>query len=123
MASPVKDTAWLEWIAGLMGAASRQRPTAMLPPQQFHCLLEELPLHLIPQHGLDRHLRRCDLSEPLFLNPECSVPPAGEVPEELEAHRDLLEGFSLQSTVAWVRDPATGSVHPFWLGPRLAAVV
>jgi hypothetical protein len=123
MATPVKDTAWLDWIAGLVGAASRQRPAAMLRPHRFHCLLDELPLHLIPQHGLGRQLRRCDLSLPLFLNPECSVLPAGEVPEELEAHRELLEGFSLQSTVAWVRDPATRSVNPFWLGPQLAAVV
>jgi hypothetical protein len=123
MVSPVKDTAWLEWIAGLMGAASRQRHTAVLPPQQFHCLLDELPLHLIPQHSLDRQLQPCELSQPLFLNPECSVLPAGEVPADLEAHRELLEGFSLQSTVAWVRDPATGSVHPFWLRPQLEAVV
>jgi hypothetical protein len=120
MASPVKDAAWLEWIEGLMGAASRQRHTAMLPPQRFHCLLDELPLHLIPQPGLDR-LR--GLSQPLFFNPDCLLLPAGEVPPELQAQRELLEGFSLESTVAWVRDPATGSVHPFWLGPELEAVV
>jgi hypothetical protein len=123
MASPVKDTAWLEWIASLMGAASRQRYTAMLPPQQFHCLLDELPLHLIPQHGLDRWFHRDDLSQPLFLNPECLILPAGKVPAELEAHRELVEGFSLQSTVAWVRDVATGVLYPFWLGPQLEAVV
>ena len=54
MAAPVKDTAWLEWIAGLMGAASRQRHTATMLPHQFHCLLDELPLHLVPQHFLNR---------------------------------------------------------------------
>jgi hypothetical protein len=123
MAAPIKDGAWLEWIAGLMGAASRQRHTAMLPPQKFHCLLDELPLHLIPQHGLDRALQRVDTSRPLFLNPECFVLPPGVAPAELEAHRELLEGFHLQSTVAWVRDSATGSVHPFWLGPQLDALV
>ena len=32
-----------------MGVGSRQRLTAALPPGQFHCLLDELPLHLIPQ--------------------------------------------------------------------------
>jgi len=123
MASPVKDTAWLDWIAGLMGAASRQRHTATLPPHQFHCLLDELPLHLIPQQFLSRQRWQRELSQPLFLNPQCSVLPAGEVPAELQAHRDLLEGFSLQSTVAWVRDPATGSTYPFWLGPRVQAAV
>jgi len=123
MASQVKDTAWLEWIAGLMGAASRQTHTATLPAAQFHCLLDELPLHLIPRRILDSQQRRHDLSQPLFLNPQCVVLPPGRVPAELEAHRDLLEGFNLQGTIVWVRDSAAGSLHPFWLGPRLEAVV
>jgi hypothetical protein len=123
MASPVKDTAWLEWIAGLMGAASRQSHTAVLPPQEFHCLLDELPLHLIPQPALARRFQRCDLFQPLFLNPECSLLSPGAVPPELQANRKLLEGFSLKSTVAWVHDTATSSFHPFWLGPELEALV
>jgi hypothetical protein len=110
-------------MASLMGAASRQRHSATLPPQKFHCLLDELPLHLIPQHGLDRRLQRLDTSRPLFLNPECVVLPAGAAPPELETHPELLEGFHLQSTVAWVRDSTTGSLHPFWLGPQLAPLV
>src|ERR1700674_1640239 len=118
MATPVRETAWLEWIASLMGAASRQRQTAMLPPDQFHCLLDELPLHLIPARGVDRAADRGYLTEPLFLNPQCSVLPAGEIPTEFNANRNLLDGFNLGMTTAWVRDPATGSVHPFWLGQR-----
>ncbi len=49
--------------------------------------------------------------------------PAGVMPPELETHRELLEGFHLQSTIAWVRDSSTGWLHPFWLGPQLAALV
>jgi hypothetical protein len=123
MASQVKDTAWLEWIAGLVGVGSRQTVTATLPSGQFHCLLDELPLHLIPQYRLESRRRWQDAFQPLFLNPQCSVLPAGRIPSELEAQRDALENFSLQGTVAWVRDPATSSLHPFWLGPRLEAVV
>jgi hypothetical protein len=124
MASQVKDTAWLEWIAGLMGVGSRQTHTATLPPGQFHCLLDELPLHLIPQRWLDSQCRRQTLSDQrLFLNPQCSVLPPGQVPADLEPHRHLLKNFNLQGTVAWVRDPATGSLQPFWLGPRLEAAV
>jgi hypothetical protein len=122
MASPVRETAWLEWITGLMGAVSRRGYAAALPPQKFHCLLDELPLHLIPQPARTR-LRQYNFSEPLFLNPDCLLLPAGEVPPELQANRRLLEGFSLQSTTAWVRDPATGSFDPFWLGPQLEAAV
>jgi hypothetical protein len=124
MASQVKDAAWLEWIAGLMGAGSRQTLTATLPPGRFHCLLDELPLHLIPQRQLESTGWRQNLShQPLLLNPQCSVLPPGQVPEELEPHRDLLKNFYLQGTVAWVRDPATTSLYPFWLGRRLEAMV
>jgi hypothetical protein len=124
MATQLKDSAWLDWMAGLMGVGSRQTHTATLPPAQFHCLLEELPLHLIPQRQLQAQCGWLNCSaEPLFFNPQCSVLPAGRVPAELEADRHLLENFNLQGTVAWVRDPATGSVSPFWLGPRLEAEV
>jgi hypothetical protein len=122
MASQVRDTVWLEWIASLMGVGSRQTQTATLPPGQFHCLLDELPLHLLPQRQLERQSSR-GVGEELILNPQCSVLPAGQVPAELEPHRDLLENFNLQGTVAWVRDPATGALRPFWLGRRLEAVV
>jgi hypothetical protein len=118
MASQVKDTAWLEWIAGLMGVGSRQTHTATLPPGQFHCLLDELPLHLIPRRQLESQLWG-----DLFLNPECSVLPPGQVPVELEPYRHLLKDFYLQGTMAWVRDPATNFVQPFWLGQRVEAVV
>jgi hypothetical protein len=121
MASQVKDSAWLEWIAGLVGAGSRQTVTATLPPGQFHCLLEELPLHLIPKQFASRFSDYSD--QQLFLNPQCFVFAAGEVPSELEPHRHLLKNFNLQKTVAWVRDLATNSLHPFWLGPRLERIV
>jgi hypothetical protein len=124
MASQIKDTAWLEWIAGLMGVGSRQTLTATLPPRQFHCLLDELPLHLIPQRQIEAQCWWQKLpAEQLFLNPRCSVLRSGRVPAELESHRHLLENFDLQGTVAWVRDPATGSLNPFWLGPRLEGEV
>lgn len=51
-----------------MGEGPRQTLTAALPQDRFHCLLDELPLHLIPR-------RRFPQSAPrdLFLNPYCSV--------------------------------------------------
>jgi hypothetical protein len=124
MATQLRDTAWLEWIAGLMGAGSRQSLTAAPPSGQFHCLLDELPLHLVPQRQLQAWCWWLNFSsEQLFLNPECSVLSAGCVPDELQAQRHLLENFNLQGTVAWVRDSATGSLNPFWLGPRLEAAI
>jgi hypothetical protein len=124
MASQLKDTAWLEWITALMGTGSRQTHTATLPPGQFHCLLDELPLHLISQRQLmSQDLQQAPAHPQLFLNPECLVLSQGQIPSDLEAHRHLLDNFCLQRTIAWVRDPATNSLHPFWLGPRLEAIV
>ena len=123
MASPVKDAAWLEWIAGLMGVGSRQSLTAILPQDRFHCLLDELPLHLIPRGFLRSYAVRKSLEQPLFLNPQCSIYPAGQWPPELAGHKDLFIGFARQGTIAWVRDPSTRSQLPFWLGPKLEAVV
>ena len=90
---------------------------------RFYCLLDELPLHLIPRHAVESQLWERNLHQPLFLNPDCRVTPAGQLPTELEPQRHLLEGFDLQHTIAWVRDRAKESLHPFWLGPRLEAVV
>jgi hypothetical protein len=124
MASQVKDRAWLEWIAGLMGLESRQTQSATLPACQFHCLLDELPLHLIPQKPVEFSNVALGLSnQPLFFNPWCSLLSGGEVPEELESHRDLLQSFWLRGAVAWVKDSSTNSLDPFWLSPRLEAIV
>jgi hypothetical protein len=123
MAAPVKDTAWLAWIAGLAGLASWKTYTATLPPDRFHCLLDELPLHLIPQ-GFFRSSRvRKILEQPLVLNPQCSIHPAGQWPQELAVCEELLAGFARQGSIAWVQDPERRVWLPFWLGPRLHGVV
>lgn len=106
-----------------MGTASRQRQTATLPTQKFHCQLDELPLHLIPAAALPVHGAKESFSAPVFLNPNCSVLPVGQTPVEFQARMDLLEGFCLDGTVAWVREAFTNSIQPFRLGPRLEEVV
>ena len=106
-----------------MGLGSRQTETATLPPGQFHCLLDELPLHLIPQPFGLREQRRVNGERRMFFNPQCSVLPPGQVPEELEQDRDSLSNFNLRRTIAWVRDAGTGSLQPFWLGSRLESAL
>lgn len=122
MASPVTDTAWLQWIAKLTGGASRQRCAATFPPDSFYCLLDELPLHLIPRWFLES--RRFRICEPeLFLNPNCHLCQAGQLPTDLDLRAEWPPGFALQGTMAWVRDPETTSLLPFWLGPQMEAAV
>lgn len=111
----------MEWVAGLMGGASRQRCAAAFPPDRYYCLLDELPLHLIP--CASRALLQADLKGPLFLNPDCPIRPAGWLPEELISQPGLVANFAPQGTIAWTRHSATGSLLPFWLGPKLESAV
>ncbi len=108
-----------------MGGGSRQTHAATFPPDRFYCLLDELPVHLIPQPALrSMRLQERDRSHrPLFLNPECLICGAGELPEELAFREESFCGFALQGTIAWVRDPVSRSLLPFWLGPRFESVV
>ncbi len=135
MASELNNPAWLEWMTTLMAGSlptqaaltqrgvSRHTYAATFPPDRFYCLLDELPLHLIPQRVFKLLQRQEDGQPTLHLNPECILCADGQSPEELASRKDLLSGFALQGTTAWVRNPATGNLRPFWLGPQLEAVV
>jgi hypothetical protein len=138
MASSLNNPAWLEWMTTLMGEVSqgevsrgtlarsgisRRVYPATLPPDRFHCLLDELPVHLIPQHALPSLRWRENRHQPLYLNPECFLYRAGQLPKELASHGELLSGFALQGTMAWIPERATGNLLPFWLGPELEGVL
>jgi hypothetical protein len=113
----------MEWMATLMGEASRQTHAATFPPDRFYCLLDELPLHLIPGRDLPSMPAQPRFDRPLILNPECRICAAGEQPEEMASQSGLLSGFALRGTIAWVRDMAGGALLPFWLGPRFEEAV
>lgn len=105
-----------------MGGGSRQSHAATFPPDRFYCLLDELPLHLIPQHFL--HADRTPAqSRSLVFNPDCVLCSDGQLPDEMLSQQGLLSGFAVQGTIVWVRDAATRCLLPFWLGPKLEAVV
>jgi hypothetical protein len=123
MASSINNPAWLEWMAGLMGGGSRQSHAATLPPDRFHCLLDELPLHLIPRHAVCASSRLPAQPQALVLNPDCTLCSDEQLPDEMSSQKELVSAFALQGTVAWVRNAATRSLLPFWLGPELVAAV
>ena len=110
-------------MATLMGQASRQTYASTLPSDRFYCLLDELPLHLIPRPALAQLGLRDKAQSHLFLNPDCIFCAAGQLPSELECMTELVSGFALERTIAWVRDSATGHLLPFWLGPELEAAI
>jgi hypothetical protein len=124
MAAQVNNnTAWLEWMEGLLGAGSRATQRATPSPEQFYCSLERLPLHLIPQWHRRFFLSHEDRAQALFLNPQCLLLPPGQFPAEVQAYPDLVKKFSLHASVAWVRDPCTLALQPFWLGSCLENIV
>jgi hypothetical protein len=123
MDSQVKDSAWLEWVSALLGGMSRLQ-CAATPPEQYCCLLDELPLHLIPA-GTRRASQALhpEQKQELRLNPLARVLPHGVKPEELPVPTDCLRNFALQGTIAWIQQPVTDSWLPCWLGPRLERAV
>ena len=110
-------------MANLMGGESRQSYAATFPSDRFYCLLDELPLHLIPRHALAALRLREGEHRPLFLNPDCTVCCDGELPDELASEAELLAGFALRGPIAWVRDSVSGTLLPFWLAPPLEATL
>ena len=111
----------MEWVSGLLGGASRQTCAAAFPPDRYYCLLDELPVHLIPRGSSG--LLRENLSGPLFLNPDCLFRPASQLPDEMAAQPGLVANFALQGTLAWVSDLTTETLLPFWIGPRLESAL
>lgn len=128
MAASLNNPAWLDWMTALTarepkGRVSRQTLASTFSPDRFYCLLDELPLHLIPRRSLKSLQRDFDANQPLYLNPECTVCRDGQLPPALAARRDLLTGFAMQGTTVWVPTSTSALPLPFWLGPQLECVV
>ena len=105
-----------------MGGVSRQTHATTFVPDRFYCLLDELPLHLLPMPAR-KSLQRSLLQAPsLVLNPQCQLFNGDGLPCAHDLSRELLSGFALQDTIAWVRDAHRG-LMPFWLGPKFERIV
>jgi hypothetical protein len=122
MAASLNNSAWMAWVSSLMGGVSWQTLAATFPPDRFYCLLDELPMHLVPGPARKRLSSVSENLNRLTLNPDCELRPAGNFPSEINASDELCLAFADQGTIAWVRNSA-GSILPFWLGPKLEAVV
>lgn len=90
----------------------------MLPQTLFHCLLDEVPLDLVPAWE-----PAPDPATPLIVNPRLWVSSAGTAPGELAERLPFLDQFFLDTEVTWVEDPATGFMSPFWLGQEYSKLL
>jgi len=104
-------------------AATGPETGAALPPARFHCQLDGQPDHLVPESFLRGQAWEDLAGRLLFLNPRCLVADNGQPPPEIALDKELLEKFSLEGCIAWICDPATGALLPFWLEPKLASVL
>lgn len=106
-----------------MGGVSRQTLAAAFPPDRFYCLLDELPLHLVPHQA--RGMLRTQVDDPrvFVVNPGCELRRAQDAPAHLSGLEDIRSSFALQGTIAWVCDSGGRSFLPFWLGSELEAVL
>lgn len=104
-----------------MRGVSRQTHAATFPSDRYYCLLDELPLHLVPRPSR-RWLSAEKDPHSLFLNPNCALSFGEELPDRVRASRELFSRFALQGTIAWVPD-SRGGMLPFWLGAKLETFV
>jgi hypothetical protein len=123
MATPLRDTAWLQWIAKLMEPGEPE--SAPGPGSRgFECRLEDQPDHLVPEYAI-RDQERNGLSNlQLFLNPDCWIGINDRMPPEIDRESfDLLCPANENQFTAWVRDPGCGATMPFRLSANLAQLV
>ena len=110
----------MDWITRLMGnPAPQQELVVRIPPERYYCLLDEQPTHLVPERLL---LALEDESgrQQLIVNTDCLFAEDGEFRSELGPAASFMEKFA-KGKIAWLTDPATGMVTPFWLGERFGS--
>ena len=84
---------------------------AGFPAHLYHCLLDEQPHYLVPAQALHWY-------EPadLIVNPRCWFSWHGALPPDKVVRVAFTEYFCPSDWVAWVDDPATNVIWPFWVG-------
>jgi len=120
MAAQVSGQDWLAWAAKLLrGTGTSQDGASWMCRDGFCCILDEQPTHLVPQRLLRQAQTNLGTDE-LSFNPDCRIC-SGNTSDGLDRGAGLLTTSApTGGNIAWIRDPATGTDTPFWLGPRLS---
>ena len=119
----MNDAAWLAWIEQLAVAPAGHDRGRELPRSLFYCRLDDQPDHLVPQRLLPPEYWEGLSGRPLFLNPDCVFTPDGELPPNAATAGFPAPGQIAAGEMMWLRDPANGTLQPFWLGPELCTLL
>jgi len=114
----MNDAAWLAWLEQLAVAPAGHDRETTLARSLFHCRLDDQPDHLAPQRLLPPEYWEGSSDRPLFLNPDCFFTSNGKLPVD-----SSMDGFANQGQMAWIKDPGSNALRPFWLGPELYTIL
>jgi len=79
----------------------------------YRCLLDEQPGYLVPPRLLAR-----DVANASFVNRRCWLSWKSARAKQLRPADPFLGASTSSEEIAWVGDPATGAVWPYWIGPE-----
>ena len=115
----MKDAAWLAWIEQLAVAPARLDRGNELPRSLFHCCLDDQPDHLVPVRLLRPEYWEGLSDRPFFLNPECIFAADGQSSADASISVLASQNEIARGNIAWVTDPGSTALQPFWLTPEL----
>src|SRR5262249_33946161 len=87
--------------------------------RRFYCYLEEQPTFLVPE---ERSLAR-DRPGVIRVSEHFWAPWMGPPPVEVRDCASFRRSFAPHDSIAWVGDPDTRALWPYWLGSHYRAIV
>ena len=97
-------------------------PSRAAAKPHFCCLLDDQPVYLVPA----RLLRAEVASNPLLqlqVNPRCWFARDEPISQRIGQRGWLPSELAEDPAIVWVRDVATKTLTPFWLGPRYRSLL
>lgn len=83
----------------------------------YHCLLDEQPYYLVPEHSFQAP----EILGTPRVNPDCWFSWHGQLSPDMAAPSSFPETFDAAEPIVWARDPATLCLWPFWVGDEYFA--
>ena len=105
----------------LVGETTARHSVEPLSPSRFYCHLDDQPDHLVPRQSLGSQDWE-DPADRFFVHPEAFITQDETLSPQL-ANTSGLDKFAFEHAIAWVCDPGTGALQPFWISPTTASAL